>query len=59
MPSSAKPCPSKWQRYIDYARGGEVYADWLDAVSMTDWIMTPPSDPDYISPYCMQGCTFK
>jgi hypothetical protein len=71
MPSSAKPCPSKWQRQLNFGHAlrqamrspvdtwvDEVHAAWMDAVSLSDWIMTPPGDPDYVSPYCMQGCTF-
>ena len=49
MPLSARPCPSKFR----YDRDG-----WLEAVSVSDWIMALPHDPDYISPFQMQGCMF-
>ncbi len=32
---------------------------WLYVVSVEDWIMSLPQDPDYISPFRMQACLFE
>lgn len=31
---------------------------YMDVVSISDWVVPRPEDPDYISPFQMQGCVF-
>ena len=53
MQSSARQCPSSGGRWLDTETDRQ---GWLKVVSVGDWIMALPHDPDYISPFNMQGC---
>ena len=59
MQSSARQCPSSGGRSLDAETERQRWLDrqgWLKVVSTGDWIMALPHDPDYISPFNMQGC---
>lgn len=56
MPSSGKQSASRWTISDMDARRRQV---WLDAISISDWIMKLPEDANYISPFQMQGCLYE
>jgi hypothetical protein len=64
MPSSARQSANRQQHNLylhavhHINKIDDKTADsWLyGAVSLSDWIMVMPQDPDYIPPFHMQGC---
>jgi len=45
-------------RMQEAEREWQIQQQWMDAISVSDWVMPASSDPAYISPFQMQGCVF-
>jgi hypothetical protein len=41
------------------ATGRNNYALWLEFIAYWEWCDVLPEDPEYVSPFAMQGSLFK